>query len=180
MFEDLPLGRVKKRGWIEIGATRMCLLDVANGYYALMKEVQKLAPDLRPLIFYNGGKQGGASFARGALQSDLFRRDRNGFEMCVEAYSLCGFGDFDLRDIDYQAGKATITCPDAFEAWAVLQHDETSTWAVCHYTRGVLCSFMNVLKRKAFECEETRCRAKGDKECEFIIHPVGQRLGHDL
>lgn len=58
MLKDLPLGRVKKKGWIEIGGTRICLLDVANGYHALRKEVQGLAPELEPPIFYNSGKRG--------------------------------------------------------------------------------------------------------------------------
>jgi predicted hydrocarbon binding protein len=169
MIEDLALGRVRKRGWIEIGGTRMCLLDVANGYHALRKEVQTHAPHLEPLIFYNSGKKGGASFAESALESNLIHRDRQGFQMCVEAFSLCGFGDFQLLEIDYAGGKARVSCGDAFEAWAFLYHKETSREAICHYARGVLCSFMNVLKRKEFECEEVRCRAKGDEQCEFIV-----------
>ena len=170
MLKDLPLGRVKKKGWIEIGSTRMCLLDVANGYYALKREIQRLAPELEPQIFYHGGKQGGGSFAKGALDSNLVRRDQKGFQMCVEAYSLCGFGEYEILEIDYSAGKATISCSDAFEAWAVLQHKEKSREPVCHYTRGVLCSFFDILKKNTHECEERRCRAKGDRCCEFIVY----------
>lgn len=169
MLKDLPLGRVKKKGWIEIGGTRMCLLDVANGYYALRRQVKALAADFEPLIFYNGGKEGGASFTRSALEANLIRPEKEGFQMCLEAYSLCGFGDYQLREIDFAQGRARISCQDAFEAWAMLSHQERSHEAVCHYTRGVLCSFMEVLKGREFECQETHCKAKGDDECEFHI-----------
>jgi len=92
--------------------------------------------------------------------------------MCVEAFSLCGFGDFQVKGMDYAAGRAEILCPDAFEAWAFLQQEEASQGAVCRYAWGVLCSFMDVLKRAVFECKEICCEAKGDGQCDFIVFPA--------
>lgn len=157
------------RGWVDVGGTRMCLLDVPSGWLSLAEAIQLFAgEDTYKRVFFEAGQRG--TFLGTALERRIITRSPEGFREAVETFSSAGFGSFHIRELKFSDGFARISCPDAFEAWAFLQTGKTSFSPVCHYSTGVLLSFMEqISRRNDITATETKCIARGDSKCEFVV-----------
>jgi PAS domain S-box-containing protein len=173
-IEELERSRVKfkskrTRGWVDVGDTRMCLLDIPGGWVNIGLSMTLFAgEDTSKRVLFEGGHS--ETFSGAALKKGILDNTAEGFCEAVDTYSEAGFGDFVVRELAIERGYARITCRNAFEAWALLQNKRHSEATICYYSAGVLLSFMkNISRRDDLISVETKCIAKGDDECEFLI-----------
>lgn len=165
-----------QRGWINVGKTRMALIDILQGFYKVSAIFRNEVGENAPYVIYQIAKEAGTSFHEPLLISGALRADAIGFREGVSAYAEAGFGDFQIQELDWEKGWARIVCPDTFEGWAYLQNHNIQKYPVCDYSRGALLSFMWNTHRFArtglsdhLDCVEISCLGRGDKVCEFII-----------
>ncbi len=159
----------KARGWIDVGGTRMNLVDIPGGWYGIKKLLGLLAgtETLRRVMFEAGN---GERFTLSALEAGFLTRSSQGFIDAVDCYSEAGFGDFKVKEIDFDRGYALIFCKDSFEGWSLQANKEKAAESMCDYSRGVLLSFMQKLTKKGnLNCVETQCIGTGATECQYVI-----------
>jgi PAS domain S-box-containing protein len=164
----------KARGWIDVGGSRMFLLDIAGGWYNMVERIILFAgEDTSRRVLFDAGQS--ETFTSTALTQGVLERSPKGFIDAVDTLSEAGFGDFLVRELRFEDAYARITCPDTFEGWAYLQKGQTSELPVCHFSSGALLSFMQHTSGETdLISTETKCIARGDDECEFIVGSRGQ------
>ncbi len=172
----------KARGWIDVGGTRMCLLDIPGGWLNLGTSIILFAGEdtYRRVLFEAGLSE---TFSKKALNKGILDKTSKGLIDAVTTYSEAGFGDFVIKELGFREGYAQVTCRNSFEGWAFLSNKRFFESPVCYYSAGVLLSFMqNISNRNDLVSVETKCIAKGDEECEFVIGTRSklQRRGIDL
>jgi len=170
----------KARGWIDVGGTRMNLVDIPGGWYSIKRLISLLAGSetLRRVMVESGNDE---RFTLSALEVGFLARSRQGFIDAVDCYSEAGFGDFKVKEIDFDKGYALITCKDSFEGWTLRKNDELTKESTCDYSRGVLLSFMQKLtNKKGLNCVETQCIGTGAEECRFVIDEEQRLLERGL
>ena len=165
------------RGWIDVGGARMFLLDIGGGWHNLAERIMLFAGnDTSRRVLFEAGQS--ETFTTRALNSGVLKQTPRGFLDALDTLSEAGIGNFSVEELRFDEGYARITCADTFEGWAYLEKGEVSDECVCHYCSGVLVSFMQHTAAKYdLIATETRCIARGDDECEFI---VGQRRELEL
>ena len=150
-------------GWIDVSGSRMCLLDIAGGWMNIVLSIMLFAGEdtAKRVLFEAGASE---SFSGTAIKKGILPPNANGFNKAVNIFSEAGFGDFMIVDLAFFRGQARITCRDTFEAWAFLKNKIHSNEPVCHYTTGVLLSFMKHFSgMRNLVSVEKKCIAKGDR-----------------
>lgn len=151
---------------------RMCLIDVETSFFGLRKSMEGVVGAAAAILFYESGYRGGLRYAEAVLRQGLMTADEAGYRAVVRGYSDGGFGEFEIRELDFDRATAVIACrePMAVEAYAVIANGETRAQPVCDFTRGVLvgllCGFRKCAGVGGFE---QTCRASGGSECVFRI-----------
>jgi signal transduction histidine kinase/predicted hydrocarbon binding protein len=162
-------------GLLYCGGTRMALLDVEGGFWALRAQLEALAGKrLADAVLQQAGAHGGACFARAFLSADDCRpASSDAILACVEAYQAAGFGRFEVEALEWPLGRMLVRAHDAFEAWAAAKHGHSDAGLMCAYTAGVLVGFANALDgRTEITCLEHTCQANGADACLFEIVPA--------
>ncbi len=147
----------------------MFLLDIAGGWYNFVQRIMLFAgaDTSRRVLFESGQSE---TFTTKALNNGVLEKTPQGFQDALDTLSEAGFGDFSVKELRFDEAYARITCADAFEGWAYLQEKKASDVPVCHFSSGALLSFMQHTSGKNdLIATETKCIAKGDDECEFIV-----------
>ena len=159
----------KARGWVDVGGTRMCLLDISGGWVNIGSSIMLFAGEgtSRRVLFEAGQSE---TFSAMALEKGVLENTAQGFCDAVDTYSEAGFGDFVVEELAFEKRYVRITCRNTFEGWALSHNNRHSETPVCHYSAGVLLSFMkNMTGQNDLISVETKCIARGDEECEFMI-----------
>lgn len=159
------------RGWVDVGGTRMCLLDILGGW-SNMREATSLfaGEDTYHRVMFEMGLS--ETFSKKGTAEEVLEKSAQGLSDAVDTFSEAGFGDFDVKELEFSRGYARITCKDTFEGWSFLNRGDLASAPVCYYACGVLLSFMkSVTGREELCATETRCIARGDAFCEFFIGP---------
>lgn len=164
-----------KAGWVNVGAARMCVLDIAGAFYGIRKSFCRLLGPVEKTVMYTAGEAGATTFVKETLKTGVIPISAEGFKLCVEAYIQSGFGYFKVEELDFENATALISGEYAFEAWAWMQHEDRSRAGVCDYTRGTFLAYMKVLNnRDDLACVEIECQASGSEYCEFLVAPKDQ------
>jgi PAS domain S-box-containing protein len=165
-----------RRGWINVGKTRMALIDIFQGIYKISTVFRNKVGENAPYVIYQIAKEAATSFHESLLEEGSLKSDGTGFEAGVNAISEAGFGDFQIQELDWERGWARILSRDSFEGWAYLQNQNIQNYPVCDYSRGALLSLMRNTHRFAgtglsdyLNCAEISCIGRGNEFCEFII-----------
>jgi hypothetical protein len=164
--------KYEKSGWVNVGAARMCVLDIAGAFYGIRKSFDALLGPVEKTVMYTAGEAGATTFVKKTLKTGVIPVSAEGFKLCVEAYIQSGFGDFRVEELDFENATAVVSGRYAFEAWAWLQHDDQPKTGVCDYTRGTFLAYMKVLtERDDLACVEVACEACGAGSCTFLVAP---------
>jgi len=116
------------------------------------------------VVLYDTGKKMGEHAAKRI--SEMFGlRGKQLVEALTQAGQATGWAITEIKDIDFKNCSATIIVKDSFEAAAWRK----KPYVVCHWTRGYLAGYLSIVFNKQVDAKETRCLAKGDEYCEFII-----------
>lgn len=159
----------RKRGWLDVDGTRMCMLDISDGWFNIWLSMVLFAgEDTAKRVFFEVGLS--EAFSRNSLEKGVLNNTIESFVAAVDTYSEAGFGNFQIKALSFEKGYARITCPDTFEGWAFLKKNKTVSSPCCYFSSGVLLSFMKTISNQPdLISEEVKCIAKGDSECEFVI-----------
>ncbi|MFH1115566.1 MAG: ATP-binding protein [Pseudomonadota bacterium] len=173
-MEEMKLNSIKfttKRGraWIDVGGSRMFLLDIAGGWFNFVERIALFAgEETSRRVFFEAGQS--ETFTTKALDKGVLEMSPQGFLDALDTLSEAGFGDFRVSELRFDQAYARITCVDAFEGWAYLQAGKASDTPVCHFSAGAIQSFMqHTSGQNDLISTETKCVARGDDECEFIV-----------
>jgi predicted hydrocarbon binding protein len=151
---------------------RMCLLDVETSFYGLRKSVEGIVGEAAATLFYESGIRGGLRYAKALLEHGSMTPDETGYRHAIHEYSVGGFGAFEIRELDFAAGRGVIACVDpmAFEAYAALANGDRRPQPVCDFGRGVLVGLLEGFTgREGIGGFEEMCRATGASECRFLL-----------
>jgi hypothetical protein len=94
-----------------------------------------------------------------------------GFSALAVAF---GWGDMEIKEL-VPKERLVIHVTDSYEAGGYLEHYGAAETGKCYMLRGVTAAFMGLVYGEdypdgcfSFTAEETLCRVKGDRYCEFI------------
>jgi hypothetical protein len=116
------------------------------------------------VILYESGKKMGEHAAKRISKMFGLRRKQL-VEALAQAGQATGWAITEIKEIKFKNCSATIVVKDGFEA-AVWRRKPNP---VCHWTKGYLAGYLSVVFNKPVEATETKCLAKGDEYCEFVI-----------
>jgi predicted hydrocarbon binding protein len=90
-----------------------------------------------------------------------------GFEFCVDEFNKMGKGKLEIIEEDADKFRFTLRIHFCGIALAYLEH-VTTTEPICYHFAGIFAAGTNSFF-PGVEAVETKCMAKGDSCCEFII-----------
>lgn len=121
-----------------------------------------LGYDGAAVLLYETGKKAGEKWIN-RFSKEWGLNDKRFIEAVQNFYAELGWGKFDIKENN---GKELIIRVDnSFIARGYGKSED----AVCHFLRGYNAGLAEVLKRQDLEACETRCVAKGDECCEFVM-----------
>jgi predicted hydrocarbon binding protein len=164
---------------LEEGKVTMCnipfIFTFTKSIYYMQKELEKVAGKDWKKICYDCGKVDCIScninyrsmYRDDPLVQKLFSDQFEAFKFCVEELNRMGKGRLEITLTDN--GKLPFVLRFYFSpiALAYLEHDNSKE-PVCHHFAGIWAGGTTMIYPGA-EVTETKCVAKGDPYCEFVI-----------
>jgi PAS domain S-box-containing protein len=165
-----------KRGWLNVGRTRMVLFDILQGFSTLRKVIKREVGANASYLIFQAGIKGGFSFLEPMIRGGRVVPGPEGFTLGLSSISDGGFGDFQIKELDWRNGWARITCVSSVEGWIYSRKRSRTRRPACDYSRGLVLGFMRATHRYAgtgleekLDCVEIACLAEGHGRCEFLI-----------
>ncbi len=121
-----------------------------------------LGCDGAAVLLYETGKKAGEKWIS-RFSKEWQLEDQEFIEAVQNFYAELGWGKFDITENN---GKELII---KVENSFIARGYGKSETAVCHFLRGYNAGLAGVLKMQNLEACETRCAAKGDDCCEFVM-----------
>jgi predicted hydrocarbon binding protein len=164
---------------LEEGKVTMCnvpfIFTFTKSIYYTQKELQKVAGDSWKKIAYECGKTDVT-----VLQSNYFAMFHDdpevknlisdrlaSFEFCVDEFNKMGKGKLEIIEEDAEKFRFILRMHFCGIALAYLEHEMTLE-PICYNFAGIFAAGTNSFF-PGVEAVETKCMAKGDPYCEFII-----------
>jgi predicted hydrocarbon binding protein len=118
-------------------------------------------------MIYAGGYTGGSLSSRRYKEVFGYSDEEIVNFMCRMGGQI-GWGRFELRELDPNAGRLVVRVHDSpfAEAYGSADH------GVCHFIRGVLAGLGAGIFDAQVEAVEGQCAARGDPHCEFVVRRV--------
>jgi predicted hydrocarbon binding protein len=139
----------------------------AELFSSLLDEIERiLSPSGFVAVFYNAGKQSGASITR--LVAKRYELKGEPLRLALmQATQAIGWGKIESFTIDRKELSARVRMRMCFEALLRGRKREN----VCHWTRGFIAGFLSEVFEKPVDAFELKCAAAGDEICEFEVKP---------
>ncbi len=167
---------IPKMGRLEIGMSRMCVMDIAGGFLTLKESLRNEIGSRGKEVLYSAGFEGGKTFLEKLLAAKRLKADESALKEALLQYSSAGFGNYLLESFNLEDGTTIIKGHDCFEAWAHKEKEIMHDDQVCDYSRGVMSGFVSaILKYRDSDfsddiyCFEAECSVKDFSTCKFIV-----------
>jgi len=99
--------------------------------------------------------------------ADILNSEKK-IKMALEYFvPFIGFGRVEIIEVDLKKAHIIFKGQD-FPEVGITRSTDTQA---CHIVRGIFTGFMEILTKTPCTGEETKCQAKGDEYCEFVINP---------
>ncbi|HEX5324578.1 MAG TPA: diguanylate cyclase [Capsulimonadaceae bacterium] len=187
-----PLIALRKPGWIELGTSRICVLEGLGGYHSLREQIaQEVGADSEADICQRAGFASAERLITAGLSGGQLTPDAAGFRQAVSLFGSAGYGSFEVQEVRFNEGWARVTSRDSFEGW-VYREQGTRTGTACDMTRGMMAGIMYFLRSASGEetleeagidpigCVETNCIANGEETCTFVVGTISRLLSEGL
>jgi|GEM_PF-394028 len=137
-------------------------------YEAFLKELRSiLGSGYASLMYYTGLEMGRKAFR---YHYEIAGRDlKNTIAISEAIFRIVGYGIMKILELDLSIGRARIRVHHCFECEIFKNSGKPSS----HLIRGMIAGWFSELLRRRVKAIETRCIAKGDKYCEFLV--MGRR-----
>ena len=120
----------------------------------ILRDLSESVPDKEAAMM-----EAGRRFAR-RLSGSLSER--------LETYERQGLGRIRLLEVDGKKPLAMFAGEVLFESLRSAEYPQD------HFARGFLAETVEQLVGVRALCEEVACQARGDKECRFVVYPLGE------
>ncbi len=146
-----------------------------NGDRAVLMRIEGLRAMLSAVKTVDESKGENSIYEQGfvygrAAWDDLTRihhpKTREGLAEMLKIYVATGWGKVELMELDWTHHKARIRMDDVFECVG-METGKAEGYFVSGHLAGALTAFFGVDVKSA----ETKCVAKGDAHCEYLISP---------
>ena len=175
----------REKGWLNVGRTRMVLFDTVQGFYTLRKVIDDEVGGNAAYLIFQTGIKGGFSFLEPMIQGGRINPGPQGFADGLSVLIDGGFGNFQLKEINWPRGWARIVCTNTVEGWIHFEKRHQTDKPLCDYSRGIILGFMQVTHQYAdtgltdlLDCVEVTCIATGQNQCEFVIGTQAELKSH--
>jgi predicted hydrocarbon binding protein len=135
----------------------------SQSFVSMLKELEKQGKEN---VIYNAGKDAGEKWFESMRKKSSLNVDD------VEKWgsgivTLAGWGEAVLKEMKRDEGYMVYNLNKSIVAELYGKSDH----CVDHMFRGLVAGAAKVTFKKDVDCIETKCVAKGDLTCEFIIQP---------
>jgi len=135
----------------------------SQSFVSMLKELEK---ERRENVIYRAGKDAGEKWFESMKKKSSLNVDD------VEKWgsnivTLAGWGEAKLKEMKQDQGYMVYELKNSVVAELYGKTDH----CVDHIFRGLVAGTAKVTFKKDVDCVETKCVAKGDSVCEFIIQP---------
>ena len=118
-------------------------------------------------ILYRCGLEAGDAFVATMVEWAGTKDPIEIVDQLGDIYARCGWFAADALEVDPMSHQARLRLSRTMETYGLEGRYEAP---VCHFLRGYFAGFFRALFwSDKVECEETACRGKGDKFCEFVV-----------
>jgi predicted hydrocarbon binding protein len=164
---------------LEKGKVTMCdmpfIFTFTKSIYYIQKELEKVLGEKWKKIAYECGKLDGivcnsnylALFQDDPKIKKLYSNKFEAFKFCVAEFNKMGKGKLEIIEADTVKIRFLLRFHFNGIALAYLEHEKTTEPICCHFA-GVFAGATDIIYPGA-EAVETKCMAKGDPYCEFVI-----------
>jgi len=159
----LALRRLKfEKGRVTI-FNQLSSIMPSQSFVTMLKELEK---HNKENIIYLGGKDAGEKWFQGMKKTSKLKVD-DVEEWGSNIVTLAGWGEAVLKEMQREKAFMVYNLKNSVVAELYGKSDH----AVDHMFRGLVAGAAKVTFKKDVECVETKCVAKGDSTCEFVIQP---------
>jgi predicted hydrocarbon binding protein len=164
---DLLLHRqiVFEKGKISLFDRSASLLPT-DSFVSIQSDLEKLGKE--NIIYYAGKESGKIWFKE--MHKEYSLKGQDVIKIGSDIVTLAGWGEAIIKKRKDSEKLIVFELIDS----TVVKLYGNSEYAVDHLFRGLLCGAMCTIFGTDMDCVETKCRAKGDLCCEFIVKPADQ------
>lgn len=91
--------------------------------------------------------------------------------LMLDESTILGYGKIEIKKIDLDKGEAIVHVKKSAFGETYKRLYGSSDEPVCNFLAGLVGGVGKELSGKDVVAEETKCIAKGDRYCEFVIEP---------
>lgn len=118
---------------------------------------------------YLGAKFTGVTWNKKMLKTYSSKTPREIFEWGNKVLNLAGYGEFSVHQENTEKNEFIWRLYDSQIANAFVNEYGKVNFPVCHRPRGYFAGAASFVSGKDLDAVETKCLAKGDTVCEFVI-----------
>lgn len=155
--------RKHARGVIRHLGTEWILMRVET-FHEMRREIDKALGTGASVVCYLAGKGAGRSLANLMQQRAKTNTLEEIYKRIAEIYEKCGWGI--LQPVLFRQRTGEFLLRIYNNAFARGLQSRSSA---CYYVKGLLEGIIEELAGRHAKSEETKCMAKGDAYCEFIL-----------
>jgi len=164
---------------LEEGKVTICnipfIITFTKSIYYTQKELENVLGEKWRKVSYDSGKTDALACYSSYIKSSRFApfikylvsNGAASFKFCVEEFNKMGKGRLEIMNEDANIPKFLVRLYFSPIALAYLEHHGTSK-PVCHHIAGIFAG-AGLINYPGIEATETKCMAKGDPYCEFVI-----------
>jgi hypothetical protein len=159
--------RTQDEAWIRLLRKGVRVIIIRAGTFVdILKDVEDCYGEQARAMFYDAGVRAGRK-STSVLLEEWEERGMDFLKRLKGFYSSEGVGWFKIREIDVnpQKQRGYIRIEQSF----IAEEYGSSDKPVCDFLSGYFVGIMEKVFGGQFSCNETKCIAKGDPYCEFII-----------
>ncbi|MBO3798536.1 MAG: V4R domain-containing protein [Thermoproteota archaeon] len=138
-------------------------------YESLFKGIrEKFGTAGEAMLYYQGFAIGNRTYQAYREETGLEKPEELAGFMKIYLRTM-GWGIMDIVSLNVEKGEAQIRIHQSFEC----ETGKDSETPYGHFTRGILAGYFASIFEKEAKVIETRCIAKGDPYCEYMINTHG-------
>jgi predicted hydrocarbon binding protein len=149
-----------EKGEMRIAGTDWILMSGAT-FRDLIGGTERILGSANVALWYEAGKHAGSEFSGNLVRLGMeFEELPAALE---EFFTKGGWGKIQV-DVDFMKKEALVTIRNSVAARGIEAKE-----SVCHSIRGFIAGVCDVIFHGLTVCLETKCIAKGDPYCEFLV-----------